>query len=136
MENGDKLTEDEITIFQQYFSLLQIDDEKNDPILINELYKREILALENIDIQENKLVEFMDFHHDLMVLTSYGARVDPTGGNISECGHRDCLDCCMYWKLKAIEQSNWIDQLAFVLDAATETIQMLLSCSWDCLMTD
>jgi hypothetical protein len=43
-----------------------------------------------------------------------------------------CTDRCMRAKLKAIFDSNWIEQAAFIFSAPESTAVMYAACAWDC----
>lgn len=45
---------------------------------------------------------------------------------------RSCIDACMNNKLKALQEGNWVDELAFFVGLPESLAWMAASCAWDC----
>lgn len=81
---------------------------------------------------KSKLNDILIFQRDLIVYTNYNVNDESNQQNIWNCAHRECIDCCMFWKLKDLENANLIDQLAFLATAAESTAIIVISCAYDC----
>jgi len=129
-EENSEITEEEQLIYESYFNSINTNENVN-PIDINIFY---LDMIEDIVIDQSKmdrLTSTLITHRDLMIYFDFGTTNESNRGN--NCGHRDCFDCCMYYKLKEIEDANLVDQVVFVLTIAESTAQMAVSCGWDCM---
>lgn len=128
-------TDQEKVVFENYFELLNQNPEIS-PLIINETYVSEILSLNIENFSFDKFKNVMNFHHDLMVYLDYENDINSDEDAMSRswnCGHRDCLDCCMYTQLKELHRSdNLIEKLEFFSSPATNTAWMAGRCAWDC----
>lgn len=131
ISQGNDFTEKEIIVLQRYF-LERKSYPTTESLKITDQF---INLLDKLSIQneyKSKLNDILIFQRDLIVYTNYNVNDESNQKNIWNCAHRECIDCCMFWKLKDLENANLIDQLAFLATAAESTAIIVISCAYDC----
>lgn len=137
----DKLTPEEELVFKGLFEVLFVDDETKIYDVLG--FYLEQLEFLNIDkkakefcknrlILMNDMFVYVNYDDESNYKSPQKVRGGPETGYIWNCTTRDCVDCCINYKLNEVYNGNLVDKLLFLADFVRQTAQFAVSCGWDC----